>query len=103
MALEPDGLSPGEYDTLVKFGVAKRRLADRDGPGIGFEPPPWLAERSGRLTAHLAETGAALVGDLTDLEPRRVAGIDPDTVEVDPAEVAGLRAEVLERVRGRRE
>jgi hypothetical protein len=47
---------------------------------IGFTVPRWLREESGRVLADLRRTGAHVVGDLADLEPVDVRGVDPATV-----------------------
>lgn len=79
--LEQDDLSVGDYHTLVKFGLAKTVMAGRrSGPPIGFDPPGWLVERSAEIAGRLASCGARVVGDLADLAPAVVPGVDPDTL-----------------------
>ncbi|MCR6031477.1 hypothetical protein GGQ22_08445 [Nocardioides sp. zg-579] len=75
--LEAAELSAADYHTLVKFGLAKRVMAGRGGAAIGFAPPPWLVERSAEVVKRVAAAGTRVVGDLADLEPVAVAGIDP--------------------------
>jgi hypothetical protein len=102
LRLRDDDLPPGEYHRLVKFGLGKQALAGRGGAPIGFEPSTWLVRRSGEIEQRLRDSGARVVGDLADLAPVSVAGIDPGTVPVDErlrAEVEELREVVL---RGRR-
>lgn len=103
--LEEDRLSPGDRRTLVKFALAKRAMAGRPGDPIGFEPPPWLVERAGAIRKRLAATGARVVGDLDDLEPAPVPGVDPDHVPAEErlaAAVDALRSVTLRAARDRR-
>ncbi|WKN47530.1 hypothetical protein [Nocardioides sp. Arc9.136] len=81
--LEAAELSADDYHTLVKFGLAKRVMAGRGGGAIGFTPPPWLVARSAEVVDRVAATGARVVGDLDELAPVAVPGVDPDAV---PAE-----------------
>lgn len=105
-SLAGDELSPGDYHTVVKFGLAKRVLAGRTGgSSIGFDPPGWLVERSAEIVARLAASGARVVGTLEDLEPVAVRGVDPCDVpgaERLAAAVDALRALTLEAVAARR-
>ena len=105
-ALAPDGLAPGEYHTLVKFGLAKRVLAGRsDVSAIGFTPPAWLVERSAQISDRLAASGARVVGDLAELTPVAVPGVDPDGVPAPErlaAAVHALRGLTVQRVATRR-
>jgi hypothetical protein len=57
---------------------------------IGFTVPAWLREESTRVVAGLRASGAHVVGDLADLEPVDVRGVDPATV----GEAAQLEAAV---------
>jgi hypothetical protein len=104
-ALAPDGLGPGEYHTLVKFGLAKRVLAGRSGaPAIGFTPPAWLVERSAQIADRLAASGARIVGDLAELAPVTVPGVDPDGVPAPErlaAAVHALRGVTVQRAASR--
>jgi hypothetical protein len=86
------GLSTGDYGDLVKFGLAKRVLARREGPPIGFVPGPWLVERSGQIVDRLAASGVRVVGDLAELAPVAVPGIDPDDVPEDDLIAAAVDA-----------
>lgn len=100
LLLEEDGLASGDYHRLVKFELGKRALAGHPGEAIGFDPPPWLRERSVAIRQRLAASGARVVGDLDDLSPVTTPGTDPDAVpatEVAAAAVAALRAVVRER------
>ncbi len=42
--------------------------------------PAWLREESTRVVTDLGRSGAHVVGDLADLEPVDVRGVDPATV-----------------------
>ena len=103
--LAADGLSDRDYHSLVKFGLAKRVLAGRGtGPAIGFEPPAWLVQRSGEIVARLAASGARMVGDLSELTPVSVPGVDPDEVSAQDrlaAAVDALRGLTVRRAAGR--
>ena len=91
--LATDGLSDRDYHSLVKFGLAKRVLAGRGtGPAIGFEPPAWLVQRSGEIVARLAASGARVVGDLSELNPVSVPGVDPDEVSAQDRLAAAVDA-----------
>jgi hypothetical protein len=104
--LAADELSPGDYHTLVKFGLAKRAMAGRGaGPAIGFDPPAWLRERAERIAVRLLASGAQVIGDLAELEPVTVAGVDPETVDAEArlsAAVDALRALTVQRAAERR-
>ncbi|GAB3773586.1 hypothetical protein FB382_000677 [Nocardioides ginsengisegetis] len=106
-ALAGDEVSAGDYHTLVKFGLAKRVLAGRtDAPAIGFEPPEWLRDRSAEIVVRLGASGARVVGDLADLVPTSVAGVDPDGLPAEAiaaAAVAALRGSVVLRAGERRQ
>lgn len=102
LRLRDDDLPTGEYHRLVKFGLGKRTLAGRGGAPIGYEPPAWLRQRAATIDERLRASGARVVGDLAELTPASVPGVDPGTVPVDErlrAEVEELREIVL---RGRR-
>jgi hypothetical protein len=96
------GLSTEDYRDLVKFGLAKRVLAGRDGPPIGFVPGPWLMERSEQILDRLVASGVRVVGDLADLAPVAVPGVDPDDVadaELLAAAITALSGWTLRRAR----
>ncbi|GGO77696.1 hypothetical protein GCM10012276_33400 [Nocardioides deserti] len=102
--LETAELSASDYHTLVKFGLGKRVLAGRGGPAIGFAPPAWLVARSADVVARVAATGARVVGDLADLDPVVVPGVDPSTVPAEEryaAAVDVLAALTLQRAEQR--
>jgi hypothetical protein len=62
---------------LAKYVMGGHR-GDEDP--IGFTVPAWLRQESARIVADLARSGAKVVGDLGDLEPVDVRGVDPATV-----------------------
>jgi hypothetical protein len=74
-------LSMTAYKKRVK-GLAKYVLGGHRGEEdpIGFTVPEWLREESTRIVADLGSSGARIVGDLADLEPVDVRGVDPATV-----------------------
>ena len=74
-----------DYSEHVKFGLAKSVLAGHRAaePAIGFHVPRWVRRRADQLRnelAALASEGVRIVGDLADLTPVSVAGVDPDRV-----------------------
>jgi hypothetical protein len=83
---------------LAKYVMGGHR--DEEDP-IGFSVPDWLRKESDRISMQLQNSGAHLVGDLADLTPVDVAGVDPTTVDDRArleASVAAL-AGVLRQVR----
>ena len=93
-ALLVDGEKPPHYDFYVKHLLAKRGLVSRHGqePRLGFRAR-WAFDRARREVAKLAEVAPRVIGDLSDLEPRAVPGVDPDEVSSDEqvaAAVAGI-------------
>lgn len=70
------------YNKAVKKRLAKQVLAARKGdePSIGFAVPSWLRKRSAARSAALAATGVRIVGDVAELAPLDVPGLDPDSV-----------------------
>lgn len=102
--LVEQGMPWKDYTTFVKWGLAKGVLADRkrSEPALGFEVERWLEKRAAKLVKQLRDLGVRVVGDLEELSPVAVPGVDPATIsEADQldAALAGL-AEVL-RLRGR--
>jgi hypothetical protein len=83
-----------DYAPLVKHQLAKRILGSwgAEEPSVGFEPPPWLLERSSVVVHDLRESGVRLIGSWSDLEPQRVSGVDPDVVPVEEQLTVALRA-----------
>lgn len=96
--LAADDLPGPAYHREVKFRLAKGAMAGRDAPPTGFVVPGWLRGRAAEVRARLEATGARVVGDLDDLEPRDVEGADPDALpaeEVLAAAIAALHRRVL--------
>jgi hypothetical protein len=83
---------------LGKHVMGEHRHAEEP---IGFLVPAWLREESKKVRNQLERSGAHVVGDLDDLAPLDVAGIDPtqvgDRAQLDAA-VAAL-AGALRQVR----
>jgi hypothetical protein len=83
---------------LAKYVMGGHRDAEEP---IGFSVPDWLRKESDKISSQLQSSGAHLVGDLADLTPVDVAGVDPTTVDDRArleASVAAL-AGVLRQVR----
>lgn len=80
-----DDVDRSVYNKAVKKRLAKQVLAARksDEPSIGFVVPDWLRKRSDARSADLAATGVRIVGDLAELVPRDVPGLDPDSVSAE--------------------
>ena len=92
-----EALSTDDYNAVVKR-LAKRGLAPRRereqpigsgsltarpivGPGLGADP--WLDQRAQAMIAGLGGLGVRVVGDLEDLRPLPVTGVDPADVPPD--------------------
>lgn len=77
-----DALSTTDQQRLVKR-LAKRGLAPRRDhgadPPIGFDDP-WIAERADAMIEELRRLGVRIEGDLGDLRPATVSGVDPGAV-----------------------
>jgi hypothetical protein len=83
-------LSLSAYKKRVK-GLAKYVMGGHRGEEdpIGFTVPGWLRDESTRVVADLGRSGVHVVGDLADLEPVDVRGVDPATVgDADQLEAA---------------
>lgn len=78
-----DGMDYGDYAPLVKHQLAQRILGPRrrEEPAVGFDPPDWLLDRARRMVSSLRELGVRVEGDLDDLTPVPVRGVDPRTVD----------------------
>lgn len=74
-------LSLKAYKKRVK-GLAKYVMGGHraEEDPIGFTVPRWLRNESSRIVADLGRAGAHVVGDLADLEPVDVPGVDPAAV-----------------------
>jgi hypothetical protein len=82
-----------DYSDVVKFGLGKKLLTRHreSEPHIGFEVPPWLRERSRLIRERIAAMPVRVVGDLGDLEPLDVPGVDPDSLPDREVRAAALR------------
>jgi hypothetical protein len=58
---------------------------------IGFVVPEWLRQESEDIRAQIAGSGAHVVGDLDELTPLDVPGVDPGSVDV-PAQLEAALA-----------
>ncbi|GAA1501757.1 hypothetical protein [Nocardioides humi] len=89
----PDGKGdlPPFYDRLVKHQVAKRGLSLREGGGqrLGYDDP-WVRAKGEEQVTRLRKARHRVVGDLDELRPVPVPGLQPADV---PAEDV-LRAAV---------
>jgi hypothetical protein len=73
-----------EYKSRVK-ALAKNVLVTRrlEEEPIGFTVPDWLREISMGMTRRIADSGVQVIGDLAELGPVDVPGVDPDTLGPD--------------------
>jgi hypothetical protein len=62
---------------LAKYVMGAHRGAEDP---IGFTVPRWLRKESDRVVTQLERSGAHVVGDLSELEPVDVPGVDPTRV-----------------------
>jgi len=87
-------LSRGDYTRRVK-AFAKHTMVTRksEEDAIGFTVPRWMRARARREGKQIAASGVRIIGDLAELEPLDVRGVDPMTVSAEQerdAAVAGL-------------
>lgn len=68
-----------QVKAFAKLGLVQRRPAEEP---IGFAVPDWLRSRAEEVVDEVVATGARVVGDLADLQPRDVPGADPATVDL---------------------
>jgi len=70
------------YKKRVK-GLAKYVMGAHRGDEdpIGFTVPGWLRQESDKICTQLKNGGAHIVGDLAELSPVDVPGVDPTTVD----------------------
>jgi hypothetical protein len=74
-------LSVQAYKRRVK-AVGKHLLPVRraEEDRVGFTVPGWLKDESSRIREHIAASGVHVVGDLQELTPVDVPGVDPQDV-----------------------
>ena len=79
--LELADLSKQRYKKRVK-ALAKHTLVKRKGDedSIGFTVPDWLRERAAAANKQVTDLGVRVVGDLAELEPVDVKGVDPSAI-----------------------
>lgn len=82
------------HEYVVKRALAKGFLAPRRArePAIGFEVPDWVKVRGEEMAERIDRAGYHVVGDLADLSPVSVAGVNPSELEaaalLEPAEAS---------------
>jgi hypothetical protein len=99
--LATEDLSLPDYKKQVK-ALAKHVMGGHRGAEdpIGFTVPAWLRQESDRICTQLRTSGAHVVGDLAELSPVDVRGVDPTTVgdraqlEASVAALAGVLRQV---------
>jgi len=79
--LATEGLTRQRYKKRVK-ALAKHTLVQRKGDEqpIGFTVPRWLRDRSNDARKTVETRGVRVVGDLAELEPVDVRGVDPSAI-----------------------
>lgn len=102
--LEADGLGRKDGIILRKRHLAKQILAARkaEEPTIGLPVAPWVEQQSREVRKRLKKLRMDVVGDLDELDPVPVRGIDPatlDEVEVTRAALAGLAGLLAQQIR----
>lgn len=88
---------------IRKKVLAKRTLAARakSEPRLAMPVPDWVRTQSALNQAGLVDLGIRLVGDLADLDPVPVEGIEPEDVdqaEIAQAAIAGLVGVIAQRI-----
>lgn len=81
------------YIRLVKHQLAKGGLANRKAqePSIGFDQR-WVKRRSARMIEAFRELPVRVVGDLEELRPVPVPGVDPEDIGVEDQLAAAVDA-----------
>jgi len=95
LALAPYELPWERYAHGVKDPFATKILAGhrRDEQPIGLKAPRWLRQRAKEINDRVAALPIRVIGDVRELTPVDVPGVDPAKVSVDArfdAAVAGL-------------
>lgn len=101
-----DDLEYPQFAPVVKHRLAKKTLGARrdQEPAVGLDVPGWLPEAAQGMVDRLGELGVPVVGDLADLTPVAVPGVDPATVPAQEqldAALAGLEGLARALVRAR--
>jgi hypothetical protein len=78
------GKVPAGYDRFVKHELSKRGLVHRQEqePRLGLDEA-WVTKAGRRQVQSLERAGYRVVGDLAELEPRPVSGVQPSEVPQD--------------------
>ncbi len=87
-------LGTRRYNRVVKHELAKKGLAAhraQEDP-IGYDGGAWLAERAEQMIERFRALGVPVEGDLDELRPRAVPGVDPSTLPVQERESAAVAA-----------
>lgn len=94
-ALKQRGLANKSTKGVRKYYLAKRVLAGRKEheSSIGLPVAPWVEEEAHRMMEELEALEPRLLGDLAELEPVPVPGVDP--THVDPRGVVAAGVEAL--------
>lgn len=79
-----DGTQPRHYDLYVKHVLAKRGLVTRQGdePRLGLDAD-WVRKLGEQQVKRLRSDGYRVVGDLDELRPLPVPGVNPDEVSAE--------------------
>ena len=84
-------LSRGDYTRRVKaFAKHTMVLRKSEEDPIGFTVPRWLAARARRDGKQIADSGVRIIGDLAELAPLDVPGVDPTTLSAEQERDAAL-------------
>lgn len=84
-------ITPKDYERSVKRLLAKKTLAARREPRLGYDAD-WVAARGDLEIERLRELGVRVVGDLEELRCAPVEGISPDDVAAEDRLAAALEA-----------
>ena len=87
----PDPITARAYERTVKRLLAKRSLAGRTEPRLGYDAD-WVAARGDLEIERLRRLGTHVVGDLEELRCAPVAGVDPAEITAEDRLAAALDA-----------
>ena len=84
-ALHRRGFDGGDGQALRKRFIAKTALARlaKDEPRLGLEVQDWVRRQTEATTAKIESLGIEVVGDLADLDPVAVKGVQPADVSAE--------------------